>query len=315
MRKWDVVIVGGGPAGLSAALMLGRSKRRVLVIDSGVPRNRFTGHMHGVLGFEGKSPQALLRKGRQEVSEYGVEIRSGEVTRISETTSSEAESIHTLRIECADGSVESARIAIVATGLTDCLLDIPGLAECWGKSVLHCPYCHGWEVRDKRLAVLGDSLMALHQAQLIRQLTDHVVLLTNGADFVDEAAAKRLESRGIAIMREPVARVLAEDCQVTGAELAGGATVPFDAIFTAGTPEPHDDFLASLDLEREATPMGLALKVDQLGATSNPRIFAVGNINAFHANVPLAMGLGSFAGAGANAALVTEDFDLAEASD
>lgn len=316
MTQWDVVIVGAGPAGLSAALMLGRSKRKVLIVDSGLPRNRFANHMHGVLGYEGESPQTLLEKGRQEVADYGVEIESGEITEVRELTTpaDEEESVDQLQVSLADGTVTTTRMLIVASGLNDRLLDIPGLAAHWGITVLHCPYCHGWEVRDKKLAVLGESVMNLHQAQLIRQLSDNVTLFTNGVDFIDDAARARLESRNIRIVSEPVAEVLGDGDQVTEIKLSNGKVIEVDAIFTGGMPEYRDEFLASLDLEREETPMGNVLKVDQLGKTSHPRIFAVGNVNAHHVNVPLAIGLGSFAGAGTNAALVTEEFDLAEAS-
>lgn len=285
--------------------MLGRSRRKVLVVDSGSPRNRFAEHMHGVLGNEGSDPFSLLATGRSEVAAYGVEVISGTVSKVDDTEDA-------LTVSTVDGSTYLARTLIVATGLTDRLPGIPGLAERWGKSILHCPYCHGWEVRDQRLAVLGTSEMAIHQAQLVRQLSDKVTFLTNGGTYLDSASKERLLSRGVKISNSPIVQVLGSGDQVTGVTLENGEIVEVDAIFTIGSFELHDSFLGSLNLERANTPMGDTLAVDQMGKTSHERIWAVGNIVVPHGNVPMSIGQGSFIGASVNAALVNEDFDVAE---
>jgi thioredoxin reductase len=186
--EWDVVVIGGGPAGLAAALMLGRSRRRVLVVDAGSPRNRFAAHMHGVLGNEGCAPADLLARGRAEVAGYGVRVVEDRVTRVDLTE-------HGVRVDLADGGPHGARAALVATGLRDELPEVPGLAQRWGTSVLHCPYCHGWEVRGQRLGLLLTSPLGLHAAELVRQLSDQVTVFAAGVE-VDETTRHRLRSRG-----------------------------------------------------------------------------------------------------------------------
>lgn len=303
LSPWDAIVIGGSAAGLSAALMLGRARRRVLVIDAGSPRNRFASHMHGVLGNEGTPPAEFLQSGREEASRYGVEFATGTVDTVTDAESA-------VSVALADGRTESARAVIVASGITDVLPDIPGLAPRWGTSVLHCPYCHGWEVRDQRLAVLATSPMALHQVRLIRQLSDRVVLFSAGMGDVDAEEAHRLRARGIEIADSPVVEVLGEGPQVTGVRTADGAVREVDAIFTAGAPHPHDGFLAGLSLERADLPMGLGsfLAVDTAGKTSHPRVWAVGNVANPMANVPVAVGTGSMTGAAVNGFLVEEDF-------
>ncbi|WP_404430106.1 NAD(P)/FAD-dependent oxidoreductase [Microbacterium lacus] len=308
---WDAIIVGGGPAGLSAALMLGRSRRRVLVIDAGEPRNRFASHMHGVLGHDGTPPGELLARGRAEASVYGVEFVDAHVTSVTTTADS---------VEVTTASAtHNARALIVATGITDDLPPVPGLAERWGETVLHCPYCHGWEVRDQRIGVLLTSPMGLHQAELARQLSAQVTVFTSGIAGVDAAARARLAARGVIVIDEPVVEVTGESSAISevrvGAGLgADGRGIPIDALFIAGTPRPHDGFLSQLGLTRIDGPMGELIEVDPLGRTSDPRVWAVGNVVAPFANVPVSMGNGSMTGAAVNATLTAEDFDRAVAA-
>ncbi|WP_221584712.1 bifunctional NAD(P)/FAD-dependent oxidoreductase/class I SAM-dependent methyltransferase [Microbacterium sp. G2-8] len=304
-NEWDAVIIGGGIAGLSAAQMLGRSRRRTLVIDAGEPRNRFAAHMHGVLGHDGKDPAELLEVGRAEARGYGVEFAAGSVAELVD----EGPRIRVVR---ADGAVDTARAVIITTGVRDDLPDVPGLAEEWGRTVLHCPYCHGWEVADTRLAVLATSPMSLHQADLVRQLSDDVTVFTAAAEPLDEEAAVRLAARGVRIERAPVAQVRRAESGLV-VTTNGGAEYGVDAIFTGGAPELDLAFAASFELARTEAP-GDPLAVDMLGRTSHPRIFAAGNVTAPFANVPVAMGAGSMAGAGVNAALVAQDADAAVAA-
>ncbi|MEV7693461.1 FAD-dependent oxidoreductase [Microbacterium sp. NPDC089189] len=304
----DVIVIGGGAAGLSAALMLGRARRRVSVIDAGSPRNRFAAHMHGVLGDDGTPPGELLARGRAEVAAYGVATVTGEVARVDESEEG-------MLVRLRDGRDLAARAVIVATGLTDRLPEIPGLADRWGRSVLHCPYCHGWEVRDAVIGVLATSPLSIHQAFLLRQWTDRVVVFTAGLGELDAEARRRLTARGSRLVDSPVVEVLGEGEAISAVRTASGELVSVDAIFTAGTAEPHDGFLAHLDLARTDGPMGRTLTVDERGRTSHPRIWAAGNVVNPAANVPVAMGAGSFAGAAVNAALVQEDVDRAVAHD
>ncbi|MGO2152177.1 MAG: FAD-dependent oxidoreductase [Microbacterium gubbeenense] len=305
-QPWDVIIVGGGAAGLSAALMLGRSRRRTLVIDTGSPRNRFAAHMHGVLGNEGSSPADLIERGRTEAAGYGVEFLADAVERVDETGDG-------VRVTLRDGDPLDARALIVASGLVDDLPDVPGLAERWGKSVLHCPYCHGWEVRGQRLAILATSPLGLHHAQLVRQWTDDLTVFTADIGPMDDETIHRLRSRGIRLIASPVTEVLGDGDQVTGVRTADGHVTELDAIFTAATLRPRDEFLQHLDLKRTENPMGNFLATDEMGQTSSSRIWAVGNVTNAGANVPMSIGAGASAGAVVNMALVTEDFDRAVA--
>ena len=304
-QRWDAVVIGGSAAGLSAALMLGRARRRVLVIDAGSPRNRFAHHMHGVLGHEGKAPSELTRIGQGEVAVYGGHVVSEKVVNVDETPQA-------LNIALADGTHHSARALVVASGSSDRLPEIPGLAERWGTSVLHCPYCHGWEVRDQALGVLATSQSALHQAQLVRQWSDKVTLFSAALGELEPEQESRLRARGVQINTSPVSALVGDGPRLTGVQ-TDADLVEVQAIFTAPQPVPHDDFLAPLGLARTEFPMGLGsfLAVDAAGRTSNPRVWAVGNVVNPMANVPMSMGAGSLTGGAVNGALVEEEFDEA----
>lgn len=303
-NEWDAVIIGGGAAGLSAAQMLGRSRRRTLVLDGGEPRNRFAAHMHGVLGHDGLEPARLLEIGRAEARTYDVEIVTGTVSSLTDEGA-------LIRVQRSDGTVDMARAVVIATGIGDELPDVPGLREEWGRSVLHCPYCHGWEVAGQRLGVLSTSRASTHPIELVRQLSDRVTAFTGAADPLDEDTAERFTARDIRIVTAAVRTVHREqDALVIATE--DGTEHIVDALFTAGAPALDLDFAAALGLERTDVP-GLPIAVDMRGATSHPRVFAAGNVTAPFANVPVSMGAGSMAGAGVNAMLAAEDFDRAVA--
>lgn len=301
--RWDVVVIGGGPAGLAAALMLGRSRRRVLVVDAGSPRNRFAAHMHGVLGNEGVDPAELLARGRDEVAAFGVEVAEGTVDRVELIDDG-------VRVELAGGATHEARAVLVATGITDDLPPVPGLAERWGATVLHCPYCHGWEVQDRRLGVLITSPLGLHAAELVRQLSDDVTVFAAGVE-VDDATRHRLRARGVRLIDSPVIEVSGEGDAIEAVRTEDGGSHPIDALFTMAQPRTHEAFLAHLDLARNETPFGSYLSVDPMGKTSDERVWAAGNVVNPMANVPMSIGAGTMAGAALNGALVAADFDAA----
>ena len=301
----DAVIIGGGAAGLSAAQMLGRSRRRTLVVDGGLPRNRFAAHVHGVLGHDGVEPGALLGRGRAEARAYGVEIVPGTVTALSDAGDR-------LRVTLADGTAHRARIVVIATGIRDELPPIPGLAEEWGRGVLHCPYCHGWEVAGQRLGVVAVSAASSHQIQLVRQLSAEVTAFTGTAAGLDEPALEALAARGIRVEPSPVSAV-ARDGAALVVRTDGGAEHRLDALFTAGAPGMDLAFAADLALARSEGP-GSPLDVDLTGRTSHPRVFACGNVVAPFGTVPVATASGSMTGAGVNAALVAADVALAVAA-
>lgn len=309
----DVIVLGGGAAGLSAALTLGRARRRVLVLDEGRPRNRFASHMHTVLGHEGLDPAELLERGRAEVARYGVEVVEGSAAEVREERSDGAPR---LKVVTATGAELGARALVVATGLTDRLPEIPGLTERWGTSVLHCPYCHGWEVRGQRLAVLLRSEVGLHQAQLVRQWSDRLTVFTDTVD-VPEQTAERLAARGVALV---AGRVVEVSPDPTGHAMAvrteDGSVTVVDAMFTASRAEPNDAALAGLSLERTNLPMGQGsfLAVDPTGRTSHERIWAVGNVTNPALGVAASIGAGTIAGGMVNMALITAEFDAAQAA-
>ncbi len=309
---WDSIIIGGGPAGLSAALALGRSRRRTIIIDAGQPRNRFASHMHTVLGQEGTPPEELLARGRAEVAQYGGVLHHGAVREVRESTNTRGP--RRMIVSLAGGPLLMARTVIAASGVSDHLPPIPGLGERWGATVLHCPYCHGWEVRGQRLGVLAAGPMALHQAELLRQWSDRLTFFSAAAEPLDDAVVRRLRARGVVIEPSPVIEVLGTGTAISTVLLENGQRVEIDAIFTAGEIRPHDRYLTPLGLERTENPMGSFLKTDFAGKTSHERIWAPGNISNPSANVPMSISAGTFAGATANMALVTEDFDLAEAA-
>src|SRR5258708_29937795 len=189
---YEVVVAGGGRAGLNGALMLARSRRSVVVIDAGAPRNAPATGVHGLVGREGTSPAELLERGRAEVRSYGGHVVTGEVRAVAPGDDG-------LEVALAGGRTVRARRLLVTTGLVDELPDIPGLRERWGRDVVHCPYCHGWEVRDQAIGVLAAGPLSVHQALLFRQLSDDVCYFGNGT-ALDQAQAARLAARGIRVI-------------------------------------------------------------------------------------------------------------------
>src|SRR5829696_7548488 len=210
-NPYDVVIVGGGAAGLSAALVLGRALRRVAVIDAGSPRNAPATHMHGYLSRDGMPPAELLAAGRGEVSGYGVQIIDDVVVRIDPG----------FTVHRGNGDVLAARRIVVATGIGDELPDIPGVRERWGRDLLHCPYCHGYEVRDQPLGVLGGAPEAVQHALLVRQWSPDVTLFPH-TDALSSEQREQLTARGIRIVEGTITRLVVHNDQLQGVELDGG---------------------------------------------------------------------------------------------
>jgi thioredoxin reductase len=293
-EMYDVVIVGGGAAGLSAALVLGRARRRVAVIDGGAPRNAPASHMQGFLSRDGMPPAELLAAGRAEVTGYGVEIVNDQVRAIEPG----------FVVRLAGGRVLTARRILVATGVGDELPNIPGVRERWGKDLLHCPYCHGWEVRDEPLGVLGTHPMSVLHAQLVRQWSDDVTFFVHTHDL-NSAERAQLEARGIHIVRGEVARLIIDDDQLTGVELTDGQVIPRTAVFIRSGNLPHaDGLLAGLGCQLDAAGF---VTVDATGATSTPGVWAAGNVVDPRDQVITSAGAGSAAAIAINADLVQDD--------
>jgi thioredoxin reductase len=296
----DVLIIGAGSAGLSAALMLARSRRRVIVLDGGAPRNAVAAHMHGVLGREGWSPLDLVATGRDEVARYGAIIES-------QRAASVARDDELFVVGLADGTTLTARRLLFAGGLRDELPAIPGLAEHWGRGVAHCPYCDGWEVRDQRIAVLASGPASLHQVQLVRQLSPAVTYLVEGTELPEPDLAA-LVARGIAVETRRVKSVIATDGVLSGLRLHDGAELPVEAIFVRPRAIPADELLHALGAASEAGSDDHPwVTVDATGRTSIPGVWAAGNIVSPAATVPVSAAAGSTAGAAINADLVADE--------
>lgn len=299
-HQWDVIVVGGGSAGLSAALMLGRARRRVLVLDGGAPRNAVAAHMHGVLGHDGLPPLELVAKGRAELARYGVERKAALAT----DARLEAGGV----VVTADGEEFRARRLVVATGLSDDLPDVPGIDEHWGTGVVVCPYCDGWEHRDQRIAVLATSPGSVSYVQLLRQWSGDVVFLTGDVPEPEVADLAGLQARGIQIERRGIHSIVADGDRLRGIELADGEVLEVDVIFTHTKVTPNDALLRALGAD--VNDDGWAV-VDTSGRTSVPSVWAIGNLVNSSANVPVSIAAGSMAGGAINMDLVAEDIALA----
>ena len=300
-QAYDVVVVGGGAAGLSAALVLGRARRRVAVVDAGVPRNAPAAHMQGFLSRDGMPPADLLAAGRAEVSGYGVALVEDRVVGIEDG----------FTVRLAGGGVLRARRVVVATGVRDELPEIPGVRERWGRDLLHCPYCHGWEVRDQPIGVLGTLPGSVQHALLIRQWSDDVAFFAHTYELTSAERA-HLEARGIRVVAGEVVRIVVEDDRLTGVELADGRVVARTAVFVRPGNVPHaDGLLAGLGCEVGEDGF---VSVDGTGRTSTPGVWAAGNVVDPRAQVITAAGAGSAAAIAVNADLVQEDVERAAAS-
>jgi thioredoxin reductase len=299
-RSYDVAVVGGGAAGLSAALVLGRARRSVVVVDAGSPRNASATHLHGYLSRDGADPAEVLERGRVEVQTYGVELRSASVADVAPEGDGFAVGLD-------DGAAFRARRVVLATGIVDDLPDVPGLAEGWGSDVLHCPYCHGHEIADGRLVVLASHPGSAHQAKLMRQWSDHVVLATNEIAEVDGDQRTELKRRGIEVRDGKVVAVERTDDRLRAVLLDSGERIEADAVFTVPRMSPPSTLVERLDLVTEETPMGPAVRAGENGRTSCPGVWAAGNITDPSAQVVTAASAGALAGMDINADLVEAD--------
>lgn len=301
----DVVVVGGGAAGLSAALTLARARRRVTVVDAGAPRNAPADGVHGLLGLDGVSPAELLARGRDEVSGYGGEIIAAEVSDVS---SASDEFMVTMR----DGGMLRARRLVIATGLIDELPEIPGLRERWGREVVHCPYCHGWEVRDRLIGVLATGPMSVHQALLFRQWSGDVRYFSRGLEVGAQDQA-RLAALGIPVVAGGVARLETGKDHVIGVCLDDHRVVEVDVAAVASRMVARADVFSGIGIEPTAHPMGSYIAADPAGRTAVPGVWVTGNASDLSAQVSVASADGARVAAQINADLVFEDAERAVA--
>lgn len=304
---YDVVVVGGGAAGLAGAVALARSRRSVLVIDAGAPRNARADGVHNFLTREGTPPADLVALGRAEVTSYGGEVISGLVTAVRRDEDGKAFSVL-----LADGREVRARRLLITSGATDELPAIPGLAERWGHDVLHCPFCHGWEARDRAIGILGTGPMAMHATLLWRQISPDVTLFRHTAPILTPEQAEQLAALGVRIVEGEVAELVIADDHLTGIRMRSGEVIPRDFLVAASVVHAHGDFLQGLGLETEPLEMGgqvLATRVapGAVGGTDIPGVWVAGNVADPMGQVITAAADGMRAGAAIHMDLITED--------
>jgi thioredoxin reductase len=302
MDDYDVIVIGGGAAGLSGAMCLGRARRSVLVLDAGAPRNAPASGVHNFLTREGIPPAELVALGAGEVARYGGEVRRGRaVTARRDETG--------FAVTTADGHTATARRLLVATGLVDELPDVPGLRERWGRDVLHCPYCHGWEVRDQPIGVLATGPRAVHQALLFRQLSPDVVLFRHTAPPLADEEAEELAARDVAVVDGQVVGLEIAADRLAGVRLASGTVMARQALAVAPGAVVAGAVLDALGLVAVEHPMGVGthLATDPTGQTAVPGVWAAGNVVGPMAQVMAAAAAGLAAGAMINADLVAEE--------
>lgn len=297
----DVVVIGGGAAGLAAAIALARSRRSVIVVDAAHPRNERSAGAHNVLGQEGVAPAELLARGRAEATAYGARILPGVATGASGA-------VDDFVVEVDDDRVHiAARRVVIATGLADDLPDIPGVEAAWGRSVLHCPFCHGWEVREKRIAVIGRNENALHQVILFRQLSDDVTLFLHEAPQPTDEQWEQLAALGVPVVTPPVKRLVVDGTDVRAVEIEGGRSFPVDAVVVAPVFTARTELFAALGGQPAATPFGLRIEADPRGQTTVPGVWAAGNAADLTAMVVASSAAGVVAGAAVHGDLAARD--------
>jgi thioredoxin reductase len=332
----DVAVIGGGAAGLSGALMLARSRRSVVVIDSGSPRNAPAEGIHGLLGHEGTPPGEYLARGRAEVRRYGGAIVHGEVVAArpadvdGDTDAGPAGSGGSddfaapgaspvgprFTIELEGGRTLVARRVLVATGIRDELPEVPGLAQHWGRDLVHCPFCHGWEVQDRAIGVIATQPAHAHLALMFQALSEDVEVFAAGVDF-DEAARDRFDALGIAVHESPIEEVLdGPGGGIAGVRLAGGEVVARSVLAAGTRMTPRLDGLEGLGLAVEELPGGMGQKVPtgMAGTTEVPGVRVAGNAADPTAQVGASAAAGALAGAHLHGELVMADVDAAVAA-
>jgi thioredoxin reductase len=300
--EYEVVVVGGGAAGLNGALMLARSRRSVVVIDAGAPRNAPADGVHGLLGHDGIPPSELLERGRAEVRRYGGQVVHSEVAGATRDGDG-------FVVGLADGRSVRARRLLVTTGLVDELPDLPGVRERWGRDVIHCPYCHGWEARDTAIGVVAaPGPMSMHQALLFSQLSDDVTYFAHTSPPSEDEAAQ-LAARGIDLVEGEVDGLEITDDRLTGVRLVDGEVVAIDTLVVAPVMVARAGMLAALGLQpvEHASGRGMHIPADAVGRTDVPGVWVAGNVTDLSAQVGASAAAGAMAAAQINAELVMED--------
>ncbi|WP_165856857.1 NAD(P)/FAD-dependent oxidoreductase [Marinobacter sp. JSM 1782161] len=295
----DAIIVGGSFAGLSAAMQLARGQRPIMVIDAGQPRNRFADASHGFFGLDGATPAAIRSTALEQLGHYPtVRIIEGEATRADAQEGGFA-------VRLANGETATGGKLILATGLRDELPDLPGLAERWGKTVIHCPYCHGYEYRNRNLGVLATGPMSPHQASIIPDWGP-TTYFTQGTFTPDDEQRALLERRGVTLETTPVAEVLGDAPAITGVRLADGRVIELEALFLGPRSHMASSLAEQLGCAFEEGPTGAVVQVDDFKQTSVPGVYAAGDMSNRMQNATFASASGVMAGVSTHRALMLE---------
>jgi len=303
-RHCDVAVVGGSAAGLAAALQLSRQRRSVIVVDSGEPRNAPAAHMHGYLSRDGSPPSELTTAGREEVRTYGGEVLSGRVSAVTRIGDDR------FRVELVGGHSIVARRVLCTTGLVDVLPDIDGLAEGWGRDVIHCPFCHGFEFRDRRMVQIVTHPMGLHTAILFRHLTSRLTVVLHGPVDVQDTELDTLRAGGVDVRHGPVQRIMRDaGGHVTAVELSDNGTIDTDVVAVGTTFRVRSEPFGSIGLQTVEHPSGLGnvVETDATGETMVPGLFAAGNVTDPSQQVLQAAADGSRVGAMISSLLAATD--------
>lgn len=295
--RYDAIIIGGSFAGLSAAMYIARARRSVCIVDTGKPRNRFAAHSHGFFAQDGSEPLAMLATARAQVAAYPT------TTFIEEAAVGAAQAPDGFAVELKSGRVlESARL-VLAFGITDELPAVPGLAEHWGKAVIHCPYCHGYEFSGQRLGVLNVSPASIHQAALIAEWGPTTFFL-NGETELDDAELTKLRARGVSIEPALVKAVHGDGTRLSAVELGSGQSVGVDAIYIAPRTHLNSDIAEQLGCALDDGAFGAIIRTDEMKMTTVPGVYAAGDVVRSMHNVTLASADGVLAGTALHRSLI-----------
>jgi thioredoxin reductase len=287
----DVIIVGGSFAGFTAAMQLGRARRKVTVLDTGLNRNRYAANAHNILGHDGTPPGDLLRLARAQVAQYPT------VALVDAKAASVSGEPDDFTVTTEEGSAIKGRRLILSYGIVDEFPAIPGFAECWGNTVIHCPFCHGYEVAGTRWGLIYSSPMSLHGPTLYTNWTDDITLFLDGHRIIDEERHK-LEKRGVRIVNDKLTSIHHKDGRISGVSIEGGQQVALEALYAHPRNRPSADLHAQLGLEMKDTPTGSMVAVGDMQLTSRPGIYAAGDLTTAMHSVTFASNSGSLAAMG-----------------
>lgn len=298
-KDFEVIIIGGSYAGLSAAMALGRSLRSVLIIDGGLPCNRQTPHSHNFITHDGEKPSEIAKKAKADVLKYDT------VSFLNDTAVSGKKNEGSFTILTQSGKKFDAKKLIFATGINDTMPDIKGFSECWGISVVHCPYCHGYEIRNKNTGILADGARGFHLASMVNNLTDKLTILTNGkADFAEEQTIK-IKKHNIEIIETTITAIEHEKGEVKNVVFSDGSIKSFDALYASLPFTQHSDIPTSLGCELNEHGY---IKVSSFQETNISGVFTCGDNSNMMRSVANAVYTGNLTGAVVNGKLVEETF-------